>query len=220
MDSEADAFQGTVARVRKDDLTVIGLISGDLVGTRPRRITMDVYRHHVSGFFAHREDAESASSRLAEQGIPREQLQIFDDAATAPPAPSPLAESNGVLKDVLVDGAIGAAVGTGIGVLTEVALLAVNVSLFVASPLIAPLVLLGWGASLGGFVGASAGASIGDSPNDAKHKDGSFADLVGDAISKGQVVLVVETRTEAQTVIAQDIIRTAVGDFKDLNAAQ
>jgi len=181
---------------------------------------MDAYRHHVSGFFAHREEAESASSRLAKQGIPREQLQIFDDAAKAPPAPAPLAESNGVLKDVLVDGAIGAAVGTGIGALTELALLAVNVSLFVASPLIAPLALLGWGASLGGFVGASTGASIGDSTDGAKHKDGSFADLVSDAISKGQVVLVVETKTEAETLIAQNVIGTAVGDYKDANAAQ
>lgn len=181
---------------------------------------MDAYRHHVSGFFARREEAENASSRLAEQGIPREQLQIFDDIAMAGPAPAPLAENNGVLKDVLVDGAIGAAVGTGIGALTELALLAANVSLFVASPLIAPLVLLGWGASLGGLVGASTGASIGESPGDGKHKDGLFAHLVGDAISKGQVVLVVETRTEAETLIARDVIRNAVGDFKDADAAQ
>ena len=30
---------------------------------------MDEYRHHVSGFFAHREQAESALSRLVEQGL-------------------------------------------------------------------------------------------------------------------------------------------------------
>jgi len=168
-----------------------------------------IYRHHVSGFFAHREEAESASSRLVDQGLPPERLQIFDATSR------PLAESNEVLKDVLVDGAIGTAVGTGLGALTEVALVVANVSLFVASPLIAPLVLLGWGASLGALIGASAGtSSLG-----AEHKDGRFADLVGDAISSGQVVLVVETRTEEETLAARDVIRTSVGNYKDVNVA-
>ena len=39
---------------------------------------MDEYRHHVSGFFPHREDAEGAVDRLAELGFPRERLQLFD----------------------------------------------------------------------------------------------------------------------------------------------
>lgn len=134
---------------------------------------MDAYRHHVSGFFARREEAESASSTLVEQGLPPGRIQIFD-AALAPPATTPLAASNEVLKDVLVDGAIGAGIGTGIGALVEVALVAANVSLFVASPLIAPLVLLGWGASLG--------ASTGASSDGTEHKNGQFADLVGDAM--------------------------------------
>lgn len=175
---------------------------------------MDAYRHHVSGFFAHREEAESACSRLVEQGLPPERIQIFD-AALAPPAPTPLAASNEALKDVLVDGTIGAGIGTGIGALAEVALVAANVSLFVASPLIAPLVLLGWGASLGGLIGASIGAS-----SDAtEHKNGRFADLVGDAISSGQVVLMVEARTKEETQIARDLIRTSVGDDKDIDVA-
>jgi len=58
----------------------------------------------------------------------------------------------------LVDAAIGTAVGSGLGVLAEVPLVAANVSLFVASPLLAPLVMLGWGASIGGTVGAIVGA--------------------------------------------------------------
>ncbi|OAN55162.1 hypothetical protein A6A04_10840 [Paramagnetospirillum marisnigri] len=175
---------------------------------------MDAYRHHVSGFFARREDAEGASSRLLELGLAPERIQIFD-AAKAPPAPTPLAANNEALKDVLVDGAIGAAVGTGIGALAEVALVVANVSLFVASPLIAPLVLLGWGASLGGLVGASTGASS----DASEHKDGRFADLVSDAISSGQVVLMVETRTVDETQIARSIIRSSVGDDKDISVA-
>ncbi len=98
---------------------------------------MDEYRHHVSGFFTHREQAESALSRLIEQGLPRERLRIFaNDPAASDTMPKD--GSDAVLKDVLVDASIGTAVGTGIGALGSVALAAASVSLFVASPLVAP----------------------------------------------------------------------------------
>jgi hypothetical protein len=123
------------------------------------------------------------------------------------------AKSDGVLQDVLIDGAIGTAVGTGIGALGSVALAVANVSLFIASPLLAPLVMLGWGASLGGLVGAAAGATAGP-----ENKEGWLSDLVGDAIASGQVVLVAETRTEQETAIAREVIQAAVGDSSDINA--
>ena len=139
---------------------------------------MDQYRHHVSGFFAHPGEAESALSWLVELGLPRERLHLFE-TDSAQPVTAQQTKSNEVLKDVLVDGAIGTAVGTGIGALAEVALVAANVSLFVASPLLAPLMLLGWGASLGGIIGAAAGTTAG-----AGNKEGQLADLVRDAISR------------------------------------
>lgn len=99
---------------------------------------MDNHQHHVSGFFARREDAERALSRLVDGGLAREQVLILD-TDRAPEPVQPVAGSHQVLMDVLKDGAIGTAVGTGVGVLTQLALVAANVSLFVASPLIAPL---------------------------------------------------------------------------------
>lgn len=175
---------------------------------------MDEYRHHVSGFFARHEEAESVFSKLVERGLPRERLQIYAADSTASPAPAPQTESNEVLKDMVVDGAIGTAVGTGIGALGSVALAVANVSLFIASPLLAPLVMLGWGASLGGLVGAAAGASAGP-----EKKEGWLSDLVGDAIASGQVVLVAETRTEQETAIAREVVQASVGDSKDTNMA-
>lgn len=171
---------------------------------------MDEYRHHVSGFFAHRAEAEGAVSTLIGRGVPHEQLQLFD-ADSGPGLSEPKGESNEVLTNVLVDGAIGTAVGTGIGALAQLALVAGSVTLFVASPLIAPLVMLGWGASLGAFVGAAAGANAG-----IEHKDGWLSDLIRDAIASGQVVLVVQTRTLDETAIAREVIGAAVGEFKDI----
>jgi len=171
---------------------------------------MEQYRHHVSGFFAHRAEAEGALSRLVERGLAREQLQLFD-ADSGPAVAEPKGESNEVLTNVLVDGAVGTAVGTGIGALAQLALVAANVSLFIASPLVAPLVMLGWGASLGGFIGAAAGANTG-----VEHKEGWLSDLVHDAIANGQVVLVAQTNNEQETAIARDVIGTSVGEFKDV----
>ncbi|MGK2950855.1 MAG: hypothetical protein ACSLEZ_00550 [Thiobacillus sp.] len=174
---------------------------------------MDEYLHHVSGFFAHREDAEIALSRLVEQGMPRERLRLFANDPAASDA-APQEGSNAVLQDVLVDATIGTAVGTGVGALGAVALAATSVSLFIASPLVAPLMMLGWGASIGGLIGAAAGATPG-----AGDKDGWLSDLIGDAIASGQVVLVAETRTEQETAIAREVIQASVGDSKDASMA-
>lgn len=173
---------------------------------------MDEYRHRVSGFFAHRAEAENAFATLVARGLPPEQLQLFG-ANSAPPANEPAGDNNEVLKDVLIDGAVGTAVGTGIGALAEVALVAANVTLFIASPLVAPLAMLGWGASLGALVGAVAGART-----DVKAKEGWFSDLVQDAITTGQVVLVAETRSEPQTALARKVLEVAVGDYSDISA--
>lgn len=170
---------------------------------------MDEYRHHVSGFFAHRAEAEGALSSLVARGLPRAQLQLFD-AESGPAVTEIKGDDNEVLTNVLVDGAIGTAVGAGIGALAQLALVAGSVTLFVASPLVAPLVMLGWGASLGAFVGAAAGANT-----DIEHKEGWLSDLVRDAIASGQVVLVAETRTEQETAVVREVIKDAVGEFKD-----
>lgn len=174
---------------------------------------MNEYCHHVSGFFAHREEADRAFCRLVDRGLPRQRLHLLD-ADSQTPAPQSRSDSNEVLTNVLVDGAVGTAVGTGIGALAEVALVAANVSLFIASPLVAPLVMLGWGASLGAFIGAASGAQ-----QDVAHKDSWLSDLVRDAIASGQVVLVAQTLTEQETAIAKEVIEASVGEVKDVAAA-
>ena len=131
-------------------------------------------------------------------------------AATAP------GKNNETLKDVVLDGAIGGGIGSGIAALAEVALVAANVTLFIASPLIAPLAMLGWGAGLGAIVGAAAGTAN-DSSKNTEKKDGKFAELITDAISSGQVVLVAETRTALETAMAREVIQASIGQYKELS---
>ena len=122
---------------------------------------MSTNEHCVAGFFSHRAPALDTKARFHVLGFSADQLQLFnhDGGAHVPHAERrPEAGSNAALKDMLVDGAIGSAVGMGLGALTEVALVAANVSLFVASPLLAPLVLLGWGAMVG--IGCTIGNTL------------------------------------------------------------
>jgi len=179
---------------------------------------MNDYSHHVSGFFANREEAQSVFTTLIARGVPRERLQLYDtDTPTL--APAPQEDSNAVLKNVLVDGTIGTAVGAGLGGLAQVALVATNVSLFIASPLLAPLMMLGWGASIGGLLGATAGAvksaDASTAESGADVKEGWLSDLVRDAIASNQTVLVVHAQTEQEAAIAREVIRASVGDYKE-----
>lgn len=164
---------------------------------------MEYAMHVVSGIYSSSGEAEAVRGRLIERGLSREQMNIVEAANVD--GNSKMASDNEALKDVLVDGAVGAVVGTGLGALAEVALVAANVTLFVASPLIAPLAMLGWGAALGGFVGAAVGT---DASKDKK--DGKFSELVLDAIRSGHVVLVAHTRTAAETAVVREVIGESV----------
>lgn len=169
---------------------------------------MDNYRHHVSGFFSNREDAESAISLLVDRGVPRERIYLFQKDSPVLTSNSQ-ATSKEVRNDVLVGSAIGIAAGSGVGALGEIALVSTGVSLFIASPLLAPLMMMGWGATLGGLIGAAAGA--GD--------QGRFSDLVQDAISSGHIVLVVKTLSQEESAIAREVIHASVGDCNDVSTA-
>lgn len=169
---------------------------------------MTPYQHCVSGFFVKQEEAESALAELVHRGIPTQQLALYvqdpQDLQAAASTHSP-----SVLKNTRINPGAGAAIGSGIGDAGDVALATHSVTLFVASPLIAPLAMMGWRASLGAGVGTVAGAICFNKP------DGKLADLVADAIQSGQVVLMVTTRTEQQTSVAIDIIQSAVGSYQD-----
>jgi len=71
---------------------------------------MDDCRHHVSGFFARRTEAEGARSRLAERGWPLARRRLFD-ADSGPAITEPTGQSNELLINVLIDGAVGTTVG-------------------------------------------------------------------------------------------------------------
>lgn len=160
---------------------------------------MDEQSHIVSGIYTSRAEADAVRDRLVDRGLPSGRINIVENAGID--GNGKMAADNETLKDVVVDGAVGAAVGTLIGGLGEVALVAANVTLFVASPLIAPLFMLGWGAFIGGFVGAVAGAE-----KPPEKKGGKLSDLVLDAIRSGHVVLIARTTTATETTLVRELV--------------
>jgi hypothetical protein len=150
------------------------------------------YLHRIFGIYAAREDAEVTRQHLLEAGFLPEQLEILD----RPGHPEAVeANSDEVRNDTIIGGTLGSLAGGALGVLGEAALAAANVSLFVASPIIGTLTMIGWGAAAGGVIGALAGAG--------RPETHHFADLVDEALRQGYWVLIVHARTEAQTTMAQ-----------------
>lgn len=163
---------------------------------------MTTYLHRVMGFYATRTDALAARDQLVEHGLPITRLNILEPG-TSGSTPDRQADSDDVLHELLRDGAIGVAVGTAAGAAGAIGLAAAGLTLFVASPVLGALYLLGWGASLGGFAGTLVGG---------QGKKGEVSDLVNDALSSGHVVLVAHATSEEQTTTAQRVIAESVGE--------
>ncbi|SNS02889.1 hypothetical protein SAMN05192560_2291 [Methylobacillus rhizosphaerae] len=154
----------------------------------------------VTGIYPAIDDAHQVAQQLIDRGIPHEHIQVVSTRTDGHHVSQ--VENNGeVLKNVILDSAVGTTIGAGVGALGEIALVAANVSLFVASPLIAPLVMIGWGAVVGGFIGAANGIS---------NHERDFSDLLADAITQGHVVLLVDAETEEEVEIARAIIAASM----------
>lgn len=152
--------------------------------------------HTVSAVYPSREEAEGVRQVLLERGIAAGEVRIFQEAPSQPAEEV----SDDVLKDVLVDGSIGTVVGTGVGALGTLAIVASGITLFVASPVVAPLAMLGWFAGIGGIVGAAVGAG---------RKEGRFSELVTDAIKAGNTVLLVRTHCATDQELARNIVEAS-----------
>lgn len=166
-----------------------------------------MYRYRqVSGFFANRDQAQNAFNTLLEKGMMPGQLNIYN-TQSIPASHESFNGGNEVLREALVSGGVGVMAGTIGGMLIESILMTANIHLFASGSLIVPLVFLGWGAAVGGCIGAAMGM---------QKKTRPLYELVGAAMLVGHFALVAETRTNQETLDAQEVIKAALGDFDDV----
>ena len=174
---------------------------------------MENYLHRVVGIYPSVDEALAVRQQLLDRGVPAANVHLLEPGTAASgnhPARLPEADSDDVMKEILREGAIGTAVGTAAGAVGTAALAVAGVSLFVASPVIAPLAMIGWGAGLGGLVGAAT-ATLG--------RKGDVADLVRDALQSGHVVLLAHANDETQTALLRKIIGDAMVEARFGDAA-
>lgn len=157
---------------------------------------MENYLHRVVGLYTSRAEADEARDLLVAQGMAPTQIRVLTAESTGAGSDAK-SDSDDVLKDLLRDGAIGTAVGTAAGTGVSIAMAAANLTLFIASPVLGALYLIGWGASLGGLVGAVVGS---------ERSKGDVSTLIKDALANGQSVLVVHARSGAETAQARQVV--------------
>ena len=199
----SDPAGGIVEPQARTTPTIILPTTADAASSTRSTLTGDSL-HTVSAIYPSRAEAEGVRQHLIERGFAESAVRIIGDASESQMwAGTDETGRDEVLRDVLVDGAIGTAVGTGVGVIGTVAIAAAGVTLFVASPVVAPLAMLGWFAGLGGVIGAAVGATRKEG-SDAR--EGKFSELVMDAIEEGNTAVVVRTQGEAERELAKQII--------------
>lgn len=152
----------------------------------------------LCGIYASRPEAENVRRHLAEGGLPYDRIEVVERVRADDRSPQ-LSDADGVLKNVLIDGAAGTVVGIGLGAIGEAALVAANITLFTASPFIAPLAMIGWGAALGGLLGAALGP-------DGSKRDGTLSNMVLQGIRHSHVTLIAHTRNEQESKLAMEVI--------------
>jgi hypothetical protein len=153
--------------------------------------------HRISALYADVTAAQQVRARLLDSGFTEDAIEIRQHKEGVADDHTPADSSDEVIKEVLTDSAIGAALGVGIGAIGTVVLITTSVTLFVASPLIAPLALMGNLATVGGLLGGAFGAADKETP---------FSAVVTEALAAGNVMLLVKTHNADENTLAKKII--------------
>lgn len=169
---------------------------------------MEKTLHKVAGIYATRDEALAARTSLIERGFSAEQITLVspEDAHTDEKIEP---EGDGVAKHVIKDALIGGVIGGGVGGATAAAMAAASITLFVASPILAPLTIMGWGAAVGAFAGAGKGISM---------EQDQFAAMVKDVANDGKYVVIVQAHSDEESSRARDLIGQSAADESDVRS--
>lgn len=169
---------------------------------------MDNKLHKIAGIFATLQDTHAARNLLVERGITPEHINlIVPDDTMIDKKIEP--DGDGVAREVVKDSIIGGVIGGGIGAAGAVAMTAASITLFVASPVLGPLTLMGWGAMVGAFAGGGKGAGI---------REDQFADMIRDVTNHDKFVLIVHTSSDNEFKVAHDTLADLTQEKSDVKS--
>lgn len=149
--------------------------------------------HKVAGIYPDHANARAAVEALRQAGIGEEAIAMVDkdDWQSAFTDPHTVTER---AKHKL---ASGTGIGAGLGALGAGALVAAEVAVIAAAPVLAMLAGAGLGAAAGTAYTGVSSSSV---------REPVFRDVVREAVTQGHVVVIVRTFSEAESLHAQDLI--------------
>jgi hypothetical protein len=171
--------------------------------------TMEPYdfKHELAGIYASREAADKAYEAFVAAGFDASEVRLItpdkaaedDDAVSRDIEP----ESGGTRDQIVKDTAVGTLAGGGAGAVGAGAIGLMAPMLFAAAPVVAPLIVMGYGAAIGGMGGAITGLHI---------EKTRLASMVRDALKGGFFVVLVHGRDEAAHRKAKEVMEATVAE--------
>ncbi|MCA1804858.1 MAG: hypothetical protein LC646_05850 [Xanthomonadaceae bacterium] len=155
---------------------------------------LEHYPYKVAAIYADAVSADVAVSMLEHSGLGDARITRLAPGQTGVDSaiePEPVGTRNTLTKDTLTGGIAGA------GALVAGAVTALTPALFVSAPVVAPLIILGYGSLIGGTAGAVYGVRI---------RELALAGLVKDALKAGYHVVLVHSANEQIRARAQAVI--------------
>lgn len=158
--------------------------------------------HKVAAIYQTIVEAEAAAMALVDSKI--DGIDIVQLAPGAEDIGMAIAQDAEATRDTITkDAAVGTAAGTATGAVTAGTIALVSASLFISAPVVAPLMVLGYGSLIGGIVGALRGMNL---------HEGQLAGLVKDALDAGYYAVIVHAVDEKSSERAQEVINLTLAD--------
>lgn len=172
------------------------------VGAIARSVVVRQYQHKLAGISPESDAIEESERLFRKQGFRDEQISVIKpDELLQTQQHKIESESNGVRDEFVRDISIGTGVGGVAGAFGATGIGLGLPALFVSAPIVAPLMVFGYAATIGGVAGAIVGLHV---------KEDVLTSVVEDALHKGYPVLMVHARDKQEAKQAHELMQSTM----------
>lgn len=162
---------------------------------------MERYTYKLAGIYASRGDAEQALQHVVAAGFDRDQVRCAwpdDQYIDRKVEPETKASRNHMVRNAV----IGTLVGGAIGLVITALIALFQAQLFAAVPVWGPLIVTGYGATVGLVVGAFTGLRM---------REGQLATAIVDEVNRGGYAVIVQARDSREAHRAEQLLEERAG---------
>lgn len=163
---------------------------------------MRQYAHKLAGIFPDTQTLDESEQLFREAGFTGEQVnRIHAEEPVRDQERKIEAESGGVRNEFIRDISVGTGVGGVAGAIGATGIGLGLPALYVSAPVVAPLMVLGYAATIGGLVGAVHGLHL---------KEDVLTSVVEDALHEGYPVLMIHAADKQQAEKAHELMQSTM----------